>query len=116
MSDEFTQSQIEVCKRYNAVPLAAPLNLKVGISQTVREGHIPLNAIRYFPVGDTTGWYIWAGEDYSEDPDFFRPLHVQHLVDWCPSIVSYLQLPPGWGVVLAQGYEDVWFDEKFAAP
>jgi hypothetical protein len=24
--------------------------------------------------------------------------------------VAYLMLPPGWGFVIASGYEEVWFD------
>jgi hypothetical protein len=32
------------------------------------------------------------------------------LGDYCPSILPYLALPPGWRVLLAPGYEDVWFD------
>ncbi len=31
------------------------------------------------------------------------------------SIVPYLGLAPGWGVVLAPNYEDVWYDEKLLA-
>jgi hypothetical protein len=46
---------------------------------------------------DTSGWYIWAGEGGpSDDPDFFVPLHVEHLAEWCPHITKYLGLPPGW--------------------
>lgn len=64
------------------------------------------------PVGDTTGWYIWAGGEMSEDPNFFVPLHVSHLQEWCPSAVRYLDLPPGWRFQIAPGHEDVWFDPE----
>jgi hypothetical protein len=71
---------------------------------------MPINGLRHEPEGDTTGWYIWAGEDLSDAPDFFRSLHVGHLTDWCPQVVPYLALPVGWRFLLAFGYEDVWFD------
>jgi hypothetical protein len=53
---------------------------------------------------------VWAGEELSQSPDFFLPLHVEHLGEWCPEIEPYLALPPGWRFLIAPGYEDVWFD------
>lgn len=84
---------------------------KVGIARNVRSGLLPLNALRHAPEGGTSGWYIWAGEDLSDDTDFFLPVHISHLSSWCPQILPYLSLPPGWRVLLAPGHEDVWFDE-----
>jgi len=46
----------------------------------------------------------------SDDPDFFRPLHVEHVAEWCPEVQPYLALPPGWRFLIAPGHEDVWFD------
>ncbi|WP_425556708.1 immunity protein Imm33 domain-containing protein [Dactylosporangium darangshiense] len=40
-----------------------------------------------------------------------RPL--EHATDQFPDLLQYLALPAGWGVVLAPGYEDVWYDEAF---
>ena len=42
--------------------------------------------------------------------DFFVPLHIEHLKDWCPSVLKYLGLPAGWRFLIAPEYEDVWFD------
>ena len=39
---------------------------------------------------------IWAGGELSSAPDFFRPLHVEHLISWAPAVLPYLGLPPGW--------------------
>lgn len=75
----------------------------------MREGCMPIHGVRCNPVGDTCGWYIWSGE-WSDDPNFFEPLCVQHLDDRCPDIVRYLALPPGWRFLWAEGYEDVWED------
>ena len=59
----------------------------------------------------TTVWYIWAGE-YSSESDFFVPLHVDHLIDWCPIVIKYLALAPGWRFLLTDDYEDVWLDDS----
>lgn len=65
--------------------------------------------MRLAPEGDTTGWYLWAGGEMSQDPDFFLPLHAAHLEEWCPLVIPYLVLPPGWRFQIAPDYEDVWF-------
>ena len=82
----------------------------MGIARNVRTGAIPLNGLRHPPQGDTTGWYIWAGEELSTAPDFFEPLHVLHLAEWCPAALRFLGLPPGWRFLTAGDYEDVWED------
>ena len=64
------------------------------LSLNVKKGMLPVNGLRHWPEGDTSGWYIWAGE-YSEDPDFFKPLHIEHLMEWCPWVEKYLGLAPG---------------------
>ncbi|MEQ1698563.1 MAG: hypothetical protein ABMA25_00550 [Ilumatobacteraceae bacterium] len=78
----------------------------------VRDGLVPLNGLRHPPEGDTTGWYLWAGEELSQEDDFFVPLHVEHLVQWCPDALPSLGLPPGWRFLIAPGYEDGWYDES----
>jgi len=103
--------QMALSKKYNAAFLESPNNLKVGISRNVKDGARPVNGLRHPPEGDTTGWYIWGGEEYSEDPDFFVPLHVEHLKEWCPLVLKYLGLPAGWRFLVTEDYEDVWEDE-----
>jgi hypothetical protein len=71
-----------------------------------------LNALRHSPEGDTSGWYIWGGERLLDEPEFFKPLHVSHLAEYCPSLLPYIGLAPGWRVVLASGHEDVWYDQS----
>jgi hypothetical protein len=105
--------QKDVCKKYETKFFASPSNLKVGISLNVRDGIVPINGLRHPPEGDTTGWYIYAGEgEIPDDNEFFKPLHVEHLDEWCPQIKKYLGLPPGWRFLIAGDYEDVWFDES----
>jgi hypothetical protein len=77
----------------------------------------PLNAVRHPPVGQTNGWYVWRGGPVPEDEDdFFSPSHVEHVEDQFPELLPYLVLPPGFGVILATGYEDIWFNEIFLEP
>ncbi len=73
---------------------------------------LPINGLGHAPVGDTTGWYLWAGEELSSDPDFFVPLHLKHLDDWRPGLARYLGLAPGWRFLIdpAAEHEDVWED------
>lgn len=103
--------QKELCKSYGAEFLSSN-GLKVGIATNIREGIMPINGLRHPPVGDTTGWYIYAGENFSDNQDFFKPLHVEHLDNWCPQVKKYLGLAPGWRFLITGDYEDVWFDEN----
>ena len=106
--------QRDICKKYSAEFLESPPNLKVGIDRNVKDLIYPLNGLRHPPEGDTTGWYIWAGLERSSDKDFFMPLHVEHLFDFCPEVLKYLGLAPGWRFLIDpnKNYEDVWYDEK----
>jgi hypothetical protein len=94
--------------RFNVNPPASP----EAIVRNVREGVLPINGHRHAPIGETTGWYIWAGGEMSDAPDFFVPLHVAHLAVWCPDVLPFLGLPPGWRFQIAPGHEDVWEDRS----
>lgn len=104
--------QTKICRIYQTKAFESPDNQKIGISIATRNKELfPINGLRHFPHGDTTGWYIWAGEDFSDDPDFFVPLHVNHINDWRPEVEKYLALPPGFRFLIGEnGYVDVWFD------
>jgi hypothetical protein len=110
-----SEEQRATCNRFGAEPLEAPSDLKVGIARNALTGPWPINGLRHPPAGDTTGWYLWTGEELSADPDFFVPLHVQHLEAARPEVVKYLALPPGWRFLIADGYEDVWYDPNLLA-
>jgi hypothetical protein len=102
--------QREVCQRYGSPFVASPGGLKVGISENAKRDIAPLNGLRHKPEGDTTGWYIWRGEELSQAPDFFVPLHVAHLDTWCVEALPFLGLAPGWRFLKAGDCVDVWFD------
>lgn len=105
-------AQKEICRRAGTRFVSAPFGLTVGVSRNVRSGILPLNGLRHMPEFPTTGWYLWAGEVLRQEEDFFVPLHVEHLQEWCPEALRYLGLPPGWRFLVADDYEDTWFDDK----
>lgn len=109
---DIEELQRETCRRFGAEFVPVANDEKVGIAEDVQRGRLPINGLRHRPVGDTSGWYVWAGEELSEVPDYFVPLHIEHLADWSPRIEKYLGLAPGWRFLLAEGYEDVWFDPQ----
>ncbi len=100
---------LPVCHRFQVSPHIPDRAEKVGFARSTI-GLFPVHALRILPAGGTSGWYIWAGGEMSSDPDFFQPLHISHLDQYCPEIMPYLGLPPGWRVLLAPNHEDVWFD------
>jgi len=107
------EQQHLVCRRAGVQHFASAEHLKVGISTEALSGGRPLNGLRHPPEGDTSGWYIWAGNgDPSDDSAFFQPVHVSHLEEILPDVGPYLGLPPGWRFLLDSGYEDIWFDAK----
>jgi len=107
---DLIDQQKAICERYGSLLYESPLFFKVGISLNVRNQIWPINGLRHPITEDTTGWYIWAGEEFSTDPNFFVPIHVDHLNEWCPIVMKYLGLAPGWRFLVTPNYEDVWED------
>ncbi len=103
--------QQRICSRFAAEYLEALPTHKVGLAISTL-GQFPLNALRHPINDDTSGWYIWAGEILPSQDDAFQPVHVAHLADICREILPYLGLAPGWRVLLAPDYVDVWFDPQ----
>lgn len=104
--------QKKICAKYAADFVVAPEHLVLGMSLSVKEGMMPINGLRHRPEGETTGWFVYAGQEASTADDFYEPLHVSHVDDWSPLIRKYLGLAPGWRfLVTDDGYEDVWFDK-----
>ncbi|MDN4054892.1 hypothetical protein QPK32_17570 [Massilia sp. YIM B02763] len=102
------ETQEEVCSRFGVVGIPSRTGEHLGIALAT-VGKLPINGLRVRLAG-TCGWFIWCGKDASTDPDFYQPLHVHHVVDYLPSVMPYLSLPPGYRFQIADAYEDVWFD------
>lgn len=91
-----------------AQPPRPASKLGVALSTLGRE---PIHGLRLRPTDTTNGWYIWCGGEMSSADDFFLPLHVEHLKEHFPSVVEYLDLPPGYRFLVdGVDFEDVWFD------
>src|SRR5690242_4175345 len=104
-----------MCERFGATFDPPMPRTTVGFALKTK-GQVPIYGTRLLVVGDANGWYVWCGER-SDAPDFFQPLHTEHLVEHCPLALPFLALPPGWGFITDQsGYVDVWFDARFLAP
>ena len=105
------EKQKLLCHKFNADFVESPPLLKIGISLNIKNKILPIHGLRHPMTKDTTGWYIWAG-DYSDTSDFFQPLHAKHLEEWCPWVLPYLGLAPGWRFLVTPDYEDIWQDKK----
>lgn len=104
------RAQTELCASNGVQVFETGLEEKAGIADNVFAGALPINGLRHPPVGDTSGWYIWAGGEPGTEPDYFKPVHLRHVVDRVPGIAKFLALPPGWRFQLAPNHEDVWRD------
>ncbi|MEI8602923.1 hypothetical protein P4S55_20305 [Shewanella sp. PP-Sp27a-2] len=102
-------SQEDICKKFNASYTSCLSSDKLGVALETL-GKLPINGVRHKAENGTCGWYIWCGEDLSEDVDFFKPLHVSHVGEYLPEVEAYLSLPEGYRFLLAGDYEDVWYD------
>jgi hypothetical protein len=101
--------QRSLCREHNVKFVPSPPDSKVGFARTTK-GRQPINGLRHPLAADTTGWYIWCGEEFSNDRDFFHSLHTFHLYAEYPQVARLLGLPPGSRFLLAGDYLDVWFD------
>jgi hypothetical protein len=106
-------SQSEICKAFGSLFQPPGADERLGIALSTL-GKLPLSALRHPPERGTCGWYIWGGE-FSDDPEFFQPLHVHHLVQHAAQLVPYLALGPGWRVLLAPQQTEVWYDPTLLA-
>jgi hypothetical protein len=109
---DFELLQRKICQRYGAEFVPLDFNLKLGIADDFFSGQLPPNGLRHPPENGTCGWFLWAGEELSQDVSYFKPWHVFHLIEKYPEILQYPGLPAGWRFLVADNYEDVWFDEK----
>ena len=100
----------EICKRLGLKPSKPKAGSKLGIALSTL-GKQPINGLRHNSENGTSGWYIWCGEEYSDDEHFYSPLHVEHIEKHLPEILEYLSLPVGYRFLIDnKGYEDIWYD------
>lgn len=106
---EILNAQKRICESYGAtfVPACDWVNSGLAVST---EGMLPINGLRHPVTEDTTGWYIWCGENYSDEQSFFKPVHTVHIYEKYQQIAMLLGLPPGYRFLVAGEHLDVWFD------
>lgn len=109
--DEVAELQVAVCRKYVASFEPPVPGSRVGIAlQTL--GRLPLYGLRIPGTPEVCGWYLWAGEEPSDDPDYFQPLCIEHVADRCATALPFLGLPPGWRFLTDGDYVDVWYDAE----
>lgn len=105
-----TSIQREVCDEHGAEYLPPVPGTKLGIAIATLS-KVPVHGVRLAPTETTCGWYIHAGEEWSDAEDFFQPLCIEHLERYCAFALPFLGLPPGWRFMTdGQGFVDVWQD------
>ena len=105
------EQQRSLCRELSYEYVPADPDSKLGFAMETQD-LIPINGLRHPPQGESNGWYIWGGEEFSTDQDFFTPLHTHHLIRHCPQALKFLGLPPGYRFIVAENYVDVWFDSS----
>ncbi|HEV3431065.1 MAG TPA: hypothetical protein VG320_24565 [Paraburkholderia sp.] len=104
-----SERQRAICRKFglDATPPETMVAMAIGTL-----GNMPVYGTRVpLPEGGNISWFIHCGE-YSDAPDFYQPLHVEHLAQRLPRVLDYLALPPGARFIIDdQGYEDAWLGE-----
>ncbi|MBV9514094.1 MAG: hypothetical protein JO280_08670 [Mycobacteriaceae bacterium] len=117
MAESLHELRQRICLTYEAGFEPPAPGSKVGIAlQTL--GRVPVHGVRLPPTETTCGWYIYAGDEWSDDPNFYLPLCVEHMAEYCKFALPFFCLPPGWRFMTdGQGSIDVWQEaEPAAAP
>jgi hypothetical protein len=84
--------QRAVCNQHGTEFLPPVAGSRVGIAiETL--GLQPLNGMRIDPEGGVCGWYLWSGGEPSGADDFYKPMCIEHLADYCPDAIPFLALP-----------------------
>jgi hypothetical protein len=108
------QQQKAICERLKVSWSPVDLDSLIAFNDSLFSTTKPVNGLRHPKHGNIDGWYLWSGGDISpSNNDFFKPLHVRHLVEQRPIVLRYLGLPAGWRFQIDEnGYEDIWFDKS----
>lgn len=109
MDKSIEERQLSFCASHAKECMPTPGELKSGFALETK-GATPINGLRHPPQADTSGWYVWCGEQFSTAPDFFAPLHTSHIYEEYPHLIKFFGLPPGYRFLVAGDYEDVWYD------
>lgn len=106
--------QKEICSKLKIDWTPVNINSLIAINDSLFSTLNPINGLRHPKHGTIDGWYLWRGGDIPQnDIEFFKPMHLLHLIEQYSSALKYLGLPPGWRFQIDdRGYEDIWFDKS----
>ena len=107
--EEIEKRQRDYCESQNVQYLPAYKDSNASLALSTQR-LLPINGLRHPPEGGHNGWFLWCGEELSADPNFFSNIHTHHLTVLRPEVLEFLGLPPGYRVLLAIDYVDVWYD------
>jgi hypothetical protein len=112
VAESLQEIQQRICRTYGAGFDPPAPRSKLGLAiQTL--DRLPIKGIRLDPTETTCGWYIYAGEEWSDDADFYKPICVEHLTQYCRFALPFICLPPGWGFMTdGKGFIDVWREDE----
>jgi hypothetical protein len=103
--------QKAICEKYDSIFCPVSKDEMIAIAlETI--GRMPVYGVRVVKecAGDVE-WFIHCGE-FSDNEDFYKPMHAQHISNYLPSVEKYLALDRGFKFIIDdQGYEDVWHEE-----
>ncbi len=106
--------QKAICDKLKIDWVPVDINAMIAFSESLLSDILPINGLRHPKTDNIDGWYLWSGGNIPQDDNnFFKPIHVGHLIEQRPIILKYLGLPAGWRFQIDDnGYEDIWFDES----
>ena len=108
------QQQKAICDKLKIDRTPVDINSLIAFNESLLSTKRPINGLRHPRQGSIDGWYLWSGDEIPQhDDNFFKPLHIGHLIKDRPIVLKYLGLPAGWRFQIDdKGYEDIWFDES----
>ena len=112
--ESILEEQKAICDRLNVNYEPIGVNSLIAFNDSLLSTIKPINGLRHPKEKMIEGWYLWSGEEIPQDnDDYFKPIHVQHLIQQRPIVLKYLGLPGGWRFQIDDdGYEDIWFDKE----
>lgn len=108
------QQQKDLCERLNVEWISIDKTSIIAFNDSLFSDIMPINGLRHPSEEQIQGWYLWSGGEIPQDDiNFFRPIHVEHLIEKNHFVLKYLGLPTGWRFQIDKsGYEDIWFDKE----
>lgn len=108
VSESVVELQQRICKTYCAEFDPPAPKSKVGLAIHTLD-RVLIHGVRLPPTETTCGWFIFAGEEWSDAEDFYEPVCVEHMAELCQFALPSLALPTGWRFLTdGKGNFDAW--------